>query len=95
MGVALLLLLFVAMWFFTVRPQQQRLKAQRALIQALQPGDEVVTIGGLIGIIRRIDDNELTLDLGGGTNVRLARSAVSSRFTSGPEPEPEPPALEP
>ena len=91
MGLALLLLLFVAMWFFTIRPQQQRLKAQRALVQSLGPGDEVVTIGGLIGTIKRVDGAELTLDLGNGTVVRLARSAVSSRFTS----EPEPPALEP
>ena len=90
MGLALLLLLFVAMWFFTIRPQQQRLRNQRALIQALSPGDEVVTVGGLIGTIKTVDDLELTIDLGGGTIVRLARSAVSSRFTS----EPEPPALE-
>ena len=90
MGLALLLLLFVAMWFFTIRPQQQRLKAQRALVMSLSAGDEVVTIGGLIGTIKHVDDNELTLDLGSGTIVRLARSAVSTRFTS----EPEPPALE-
>ena len=92
MGLGLLLLLFVAMWYFTIRPQQQRLRNQRALIQALVPGDEVVTVGGLIGTIKTVDDVELTLDLGGGTIVRLARSAVSSRFASGPEPEP--PALE-
>lgn len=94
MQLPLLLLMFVAMWYFTIRPQQQRLRNQRALIQALQPGDEVVTVGGLIGTVTRVDDLELTLDLGGGTVVRLARSAVSSRIAAEPESPADPPALD-
>jgi preprotein translocase subunit YajC len=74
--------LLIALWYFTIRPQQQRLRNQRMLIAALQVGDEVVTIGGLIGTITTIEDLEVGLDLGGGNIVRLARQAVQARFTT-------------
>lgn len=75
-------LLLLALWYFTIRPQQQRLRNQRALVSSLQVGDEVVTIGGLIGTITSIEELEVGLDLGGGNVVRLARQAVQARFTS-------------
>ncbi|HMC71771.1 MAG TPA: preprotein translocase subunit YajC [Mycobacteriales bacterium] len=75
-------LLLIALWYFTIRPQQQRVRNQRALLAALQVGDEVVTIGGLIGTITSIDDLEVGLDIGNGIIVRLARQAVQTRFTS-------------
>lgn len=84
MGLLIILALFAAMWFFTIRPQQQRLKNQRLLVASLAAGDEVVTVGGLIGTITVVHDREVTLDLGNGTEVRVARSAVSARL--GPEP---------
>jgi preprotein translocase subunit YajC len=90
MGVLIFPLLLAALWFFTIRPQQQRLRNQRMLVSSLQVGDEVVTVGGLIGTITTIDELEVGLDLGRGTVVRLARQAVQQRFTStdaGPEIE--------
>jgi preprotein translocase subunit YajC len=90
MGYAILPLLFVAMWVFTIRPQQQRLRNQRALVYSLEVGDEVITVGGLIGVIKVLEDRELKLDVGNGVEVRVARSAVQARF--GPDPEPEPDA---
>ena len=80
--VVLFPVLLIALWYFTIRPQQQRLRNQRMLVASLQVGDEVVTIGGLIGTITTIDDLEVGLDLGGGNVVRLARQAVQQRFTS-------------
>ena len=87
MSYLILPLLLAAMWFLTIRPQQQRLRNQRALMASLQIGDEVVTVGGLIGTITAVEDLEVRLDLGGGTNVRLARQAVQARL--GPITEPE------
>jgi preprotein translocase subunit YajC len=83
--VILLPLLLIAMWFLTIRPQQQRLRNQRALVASLQVGDEVVTVGGLIGTVTAVQDVEIRLDLGGGTNVRIARQAVQARL--GPDLE--------
>ena len=87
MSYLILPLLLAAMWFLTIRPQQQRLRNQRALMASLQIGDEVVTVGGLIGTITAVEDLEVRLDLGGGMNVRLARQAVQARL--GPNAEPE------
>ena len=83
-GYIILPLLFVAMWWFTIRPQQQRLRAQRALIAAIEVGDVVLTAGGLVGRIVKMDDEELMLDVGRGTpaEVRVVRAAVTRRITS-------------
>ena len=83
MGYVILPLLFVAMWWFTIRPQQQRLRAQRELIAAIQVGDVVLTAGGLVGRILSMDDEELMLDVGRGTpaEVRVVRAAVTRRIT--------------
>jgi preprotein translocase subunit YajC len=80
--VALFPVLLIALWFFTIRPQQQRVRNQRMLVASLKVGDEVVTVGGLIGTITSIEDLEVGLDLGGGNVVRLARQAVQQRFAA-------------
>ena len=67
-------LLFGAMWWFTIRPQQQRLRQQRALIAAITVGDVVLTAGGLIGRITSMDDDEVMLDVGRGTLEKVAES---------------------
>lgn len=89
MGLLIILALFAAMWFFTIRPQQQRLKNQRLLVATLAAGDEVVTVGGLIGTITVVHEREVTLDLGNGTEVRVARTAVSGRLSADPTAPPE------
>ncbi len=81
MGSALfLIVIFVGMYFMTIRPQQARMRAQRALVDSLQPGDEVVTAGGLVGHIRDLDPLEIRLDLGNGMVVRMARHSVTGRL---------------
>ena len=83
-GLLILLLLFGAMWWFTIRPQQQRLKAQRDLVASIGSGDVVVTAGGLVGRIVSLGDEELVLDVGRPTTpveIRVARAAVTRRLT--------------
>jgi preprotein translocase subunit YajC len=82
MGYLFFPLMIGAMWFFMIRPQQQRLRNQRALVLSLEAGQEVVTVGGLIGVITVVNDREVTLDLGNGVEVRVVRSAVSARMPS-------------
>jgi preprotein translocase subunit YajC len=86
MGFVILLLLFAAMWFFTIRPQQQRLRQQRELVATLQLGDVVLTAGGLVGRILSLDDEETVLDVGRGApvEVRVARAAVTRRISPDP-----------
>jgi preprotein translocase subunit YajC len=82
MGYILLPLLFGAMWYFTIRPQQQRLREQRALIESVAAGDVVMTAGGLVGRITSLGDDELVLDVGRGTpvEVRVVRASVTRRI---------------
>lgn len=82
MSLIFLLVLFGAMYFFTIRPQQQRLRNQRALMASLQVGDEVVTMGGLIGRVSSLDEVELRLDTG-DASVRVSRAAVTQRLSAG------------
>jgi preprotein translocase subunit YajC len=89
MGLVIILVLFAAMWFFMIRPQQQRLRNQRALVQSIEAGDEVITAGGLIGTITVLAEREVTLDIGGGTEVRVVRTAVSARVPPAVTPPPE------
>jgi preprotein translocase subunit YajC len=79
MGFIILIPLFALLYFMTIRPQQRRVQAQRALVRSLEVGDEVVTVGGLIGRITVLGDLEVRLDVG-GTEVRVARAAVTERL---------------
>jgi preprotein translocase subunit YajC len=83
------LLLMVAIFYFLlIRPQQRRARQQRELVQSLDVGDEVVTIGGLYGVIAEQDDETVTLDVGGGTRLRFVKQAVARKRVLGQE-EPE------
>ena len=69
-----------AMWLLLIRPQQKRAKAQRDLLAALEIGDQVVTVGGIVGHITELGDRELTIRTG-GSELRLVRGAIGSRIT--------------
>jgi preprotein translocase subunit YajC len=66
-------------YFLLIRPQQRRARQQRDLVQSLDIGDEVVTIGGMYGVIAEIDEDEVTLDVGGGTRIRFVKQAVARK----------------
>ena len=74
------LVLMVAIFYFLlIRPQQRRMRAQRELLSALDVGDEVITIGGIFGTIRRVDDDAFEVEISPGSTVRLLKSAVARR----------------
>ena len=79
-----LVLLLGVMYFVLIRPQQQRVKAQRALITSLSVGDEVATIGGVLGRIVTIDDETATVETTPGTILRFRRSAIAARTSLSP-----------
>ena len=71
------LLMFAAMWFLLIRPQQQRVRRQRELLDALTVGDEVITAGGIIGTIVSLEGEEARLAVGPGIELRVLRRAVA------------------
>ena len=71
-------LIFVVMYFLIIRPQRTQLKKRGEMLAAIRRGDTVVTGGGFVGKVTKvIDDNELEVDLGGGTKVTALRSTIA------------------
>ena len=78
----LFLLFMVAIFYFVlVRPQQRRVKRHQEVIAALAPGDEVVTIGGLYGYVKSLDEGTVRLEVAPGVVLRYARSAVREKVS--------------
>ncbi len=67
-------------YFLLIRPQQRQRRAQRDLIESLDIGDEVVTIGGLYGTIREVDDESVTLEVAQGVDLRFVRGAIARKL---------------
>ena len=77
-------LIFVIMYFLIIRPQRAQVKKRGEMLTAIRRGDTVVTGGGLVGKVTKvIDDNELEVDLGGGTKVTALRSTIIGRSGQG------------
>jgi preprotein translocase subunit YajC len=70
--------IFAIMYFLLIRPQQQKMKAHREQVAATRRGDRVVTGGGLIGTIVRVDEDndEVLVELADGVRVRALRSTL-------------------
>ena len=78
-----IILMFVLLYFLMIRPQMKRSKEQKAMIEALQKGDEVVTAGGLVGRITKLGEQYLTLEIAPNTEIVLQRSAVQVPLPKG------------
>jgi preprotein translocase subunit YajC len=70
-------LIFAAMYFLMIRPQQRRRREMEAMQSAIGPGDEILTIGGLYGTVMAVDDESVTLEVAPGVTNRYARGAIS------------------
>jgi preprotein translocase subunit YajC len=74
-----LILIFVIFYFFLIRPQQKRAKDHLAMVASLKRGDEVITSGGIIGIVDRVmDDDRIEVILGDDVKVKIIKSTITS-----------------
>lgn len=71
-----LVLMFVVLYFVMIRPQMKKQKEHRAMLDALVKGDEVVTVGGMLGKVSKLGDNYVGLDVATGVEIQVQRSAV-------------------
>ncbi len=72
-----LILIFVVFYFLLIRPQQQQVKKQRAKIDAVKKGDQVITGGGLVGKVVRVDDIYVDVELAPGLKVKAVKGMLS------------------
>jgi preprotein translocase subunit YajC len=78
-----LFLLIVVFYFLILRPQQKRSREQKAMMDALQKGDEIVTTGGLVGRVSRLGDNYVSIEVADNVVVQVQKSAVQSVLPKG------------
>ena len=78
-----IILMFVVLYFLMIRPQMKRAKEHKAMIEALQKGDEVVAAGGLLGRISKISDGYVTLQIAANVEVQVQRPAVQLLLPKG------------
>ena len=74
-----LILIFVIFYFFLIRPQQKRVKDHKIMVDSLKRGDEIITSGGIIGIVDRVmEDDRIEVIIGESTKVQIIRSTITS-----------------
>jgi preprotein translocase subunit YajC len=78
-----IILMFVVLYIFMIRPQMKRAKEQKQMIEALQKGDEVITAGGVVGRITKIGEAYLSLEVAPDTEISVQRSAVQMLLPKG------------
>ena len=72
----LIVLMFGVLYFMMIRPQMKRAKEHKAMIEALQKGDEVVSGGGILGRVTKLNESYVTLEVAQGVEMTLQRSAI-------------------
>ena len=74
-----LILIFIIFYFFLIRPQQKRVKDHKTMVESLKRGDEVITSGGIIGIVDRVmEDDRIEVSIGENNKVQIIRSTITS-----------------
>jgi preprotein translocase subunit YajC len=73
--------IIVIFYFLIFRPQQKRMKQQREMLASLRRGDKVLTSGGILGTIDRVEEKELHVEISSGVVVRLNRGSVTEVFS--------------
>lgn len=75
--------IFVLFYFLMLRPQNKRAKAQRALIESVKKGDEIITASGLLGKVNSMDDQYIKLGIAEGVEVTIQKAAVTTILPKG------------
>ena len=78
-----IILMFVVLYFLMIRPQMKRQKEQKAMIDALGKGDEVITAGGILGKITKAGDAYVTIEIADGTDVVIQKASVTMLLPKG------------
>jgi preprotein translocase subunit YajC len=78
-----LILIFVLFYFMLIRPQMKRAKEHKAMIEALQKGDEVVTAGGTIGRITKVGDGYVTLQVADNVEIQVQKQSIQLLLPKG------------
>jgi preprotein translocase subunit YajC len=82
MGMMPIVLMFVVMYFIMIRPQMKKAKEHKAMLEALQKGDEIVAVG-ILGKVAKINDNYVSLEIAPDVTIQVQRGAVTQLLPKG------------
>ncbi|HEV3011175.1 MAG TPA: preprotein translocase subunit YajC [Burkholderiales bacterium] len=82
-GLLPIVLMFVLLYFLMIRPQMKRAKETKAMIEALQKGDEVITAGGVLGRITKLSDAYITLEIAPNMEINVQKAAIQVLLPKG------------
>lgn len=77
LGLAPLILVFIVFYFLMIRPQQRRVRALQTAIAAVKKGDTVVTAGGIVGKVTRVEDTQVEVEIAPNTRVRVVKATLT------------------
>ena len=81
----MLLLIFVVMWFFMIRPQRKQQKELQNFRDSLKKGDKVVTVGGIYGTVCEIKEGTVLIEVDNNVKIRVSKQALVKDFTEQPQ----------
>src|SRR4051812_13716962 len=76
-SIAPLILIFVVFYFLMIRPQQRRMKALQASVAAVKKGDNVITAGGLVGKVTRVEDAFVEVEIAPSVKVKVVKATIA------------------
>ncbi|MCW1920265.1 preprotein translocase subunit YajC [Rhodobacter sp. KR11] len=77
-GILPMVLIFGIMYFLLIRPQQKKMRDLKAMIGALRRGDRVVTAGGIIGLVSKVEeDNTVEIEIAQGVKVKVVKATIT------------------
>lgn len=83
MGLLPMVVIFVLFYFMLIRPQMKQAKEQKAMIAALQKGDEVVTTGGVVGRVTKVADDYISLEIAQSVTILVQKQTIQTLLPKG------------
>lgn len=74
---ATLIIIFAIFYFLMIRPQKKKAQEYKKMLDALKPGDKIMTAGGIYGVIEKVGNNTVTVKIAANTSIKLSKNSVS------------------
>lgn len=78
----MLILIFVVMWLFMIRPQRKQQKELQKFREGLKKGDKIVTIGGIYGTVAEVSDKTLVIEVDNNVKIKVDKNSVVKDFSA-------------
>jgi preprotein translocase subunit YajC len=81
--VLMMVFIFILFYFMIIRPQMKQAKLQKAMIDALKAGDEVATVGGVVGKVTKVGDNFVSVEIATNTVINVQKHTIQTLLPPG------------